>query len=358
MPRLFIDARLAGHSGIGVYIAEMLPRVLPGLAAWRPVVLAGGRARKAVAALAGAHAETAAWDVPPLSLADLVSAPPGVAREDLLWTPHFNVPLRARVPLFVTLHDLMPLTAPALAGRGRGIPLRAWVRAIRGRARAVMCVSEFTRREAVRVGGLDPGRLRVAHLGADAAWFAARRVPGAPPTAVFIGLVKPHKNVLRLLRAFASVRDRIPHRLVLVGRRRGVRNVDRAALALAAALPDRVRLVEDVPFAELVQIVSAADFAVQPSLHEGFGLPALEAMAAGVPVLASRAGALPEVCGDAALYCDPASEEDIAQGLLRLAGDAALRAALADAGRERARAFSWDACASATAAALESALSG
>ena len=173
---------------------------------------------------------------------------------------------------------------------------------------------------------------------------------------IFVGLLKPHKNVARLLRAFARVRDRIPHRLVLVARHRDVRNVDRDALALAAKLGDRVELLDEVPFAELLARVRAAQAAVQPSLHEGFGLPAVEAMAAGTPVLASRAGAMPEVCGDAALYCDPESEEDIARALLALGTDATLRARLAEAGRRRAHQFSWDACAATTAIALAGAL--
>ncbi len=173
---------------------------------------------------------------------------------------------------------------------------------------------------------------------------------------IFVGLLKPHKNVARLLRAFARVRDRIPHRIVLVARHRDVRNVDRDALALARSLGERVELVQDLPFAELVARVHAAQAALQPSLHEGFGLPAVEAMAAGTPVLAGRAGAMPEVCGDAALYCDPESEDDIARALVALGTDADLRTRLAEAGRRRAHAFSWDACAADTAQALTAAL--
>jgi len=192
----------------------------------------------------------------------------------------------------------------------------------------------------------------------NSAWLraGATKTPPAPPTIIFVGLLKPHKNALRLLRAFARVCDRIPHRLVMVARRSNVRNVDQAALALAATLGDRVELVENVPFEDLVSRVASAQFAVQPSLHEGFGLPALEAMAAGVPVLAARAGALPEVCGEAAVYCNPESEDEIARGLLLLASDASLRMRLIAAGHARATSFSWDACATATHAALDAAM--
>src|SRR4029079_3729589 len=102
----------------------------------------------------------------------------------------------------------------------------------------------------------------------------------------------------------------------------------------------------------LAALMCDADVLVQPSLAEGFGLPPLEAMAAGTPVLAARAGALPEVCGDAARYCDPRSERDIAEKLLELLSDAALRARLAAAGRARAASYTWERCAQGTAQAI------
>jgi glycosyltransferase involved in cell wall biosynthesis len=359
MTRILVDARLSGYSGIGTYLAELLPRVMPELAEWRPVVLCNRRSRAKVVATVGHAAEVTAWETPPLSVADLLDAPPGFGRDDLLWTPHFNVPLRSRGALAVTLHDLLPLTAPEFVGRGRAMPVRLWMRAVRTRARKVFCVSDFTRGEAVRLAGIDPLRMQVTHLGVDSLWLTGEPRPAAgtaPPTIIYVGLLKPHKNVGRLLRAFVRLRDRIPHRLVLVARHQGIRNIDREALALAQRHADRVEVVQDLPFSALVERVRSAQFAAQPSLHEGFGLPALEAMAAGVPVLAARAGAMPEVCGDAALYCDPGSESDIEASLLRLATDPSLRARMIAAGRARAREFSWDRCAAATARGLAEAL--
>lgn len=364
MTRLVIDARLTGHSGIGTYLEHVLPRVVARLGSRRPAVLARTDALAGLAARLGKDAEVVEWEVPPLGARNLASAPPALGPHDLLWTPHFNVPLIGSSPLAVTLHDLLPLTAPELAGRGRSVPVRLWMRAVRARARVVFCVSEFTRREAIERAGLDPARLVVTPLAVGTHWLArpaetsdpAKIETRSPPTIVFVGLMKPHKNIARLLQAFDRVKEAIPHRLVLVARRAGLARIDREVLPQVRALGERVELVEDLPVADLVARVRSAQFAVLPSLSEGFGLPALEAMAVGTPVLAARAGALPEVCGDAAAYCDPMTVEDIARGLLSLASDPMLRSRLASAGIARAAAFSWDRCASVTADALDAEL--
>ena len=179
--------------------------------------------------------------------------------------------------------------------------------------------------------------------GVDPEWFDVPRPAAAErPYFVFVGNVKPHKNLGRLLDAFAALAPEIPHDLLLVGRRRGFLTGDPEIARRAESLGGRVRFTGFVETEELRRTVAGATALVLPSLYEGFGLPALEAMACGRPVLAARAGALPEVCGDAALYCDPRDPGDIAAGLRRLATDAELAARLAAAGVAHARRFSWD----------------
>jgi len=352
--RLVIDARMLDHSGIGTYLVNVLPRVLPRCVTLNPVLLALPGQRARAAAIAQTFAEVRQWAAPPLSVAEWWPPPVG-APEDLWWAPHFNVPLWRGLPLVVTLHDLLPLSDTA--GRWplhKRLAVRAWLGAVRRRARRVICVSAFTRREAIELGHLDAGTTSVIPLGVDAGWSAGAspRATGAPPYLLFVGLVKPHKNLRGLLLAFETIASMIPHRLIVVGRHTGLRGVDAAALALAERLAPRVELLESVPQPRLADLVAGADLLVQPSFHEGFGLPPLEAMAAGTPVLAARAGALPEVCGDAALYCDPGSVADIGRRILEAVGDKALRARLRERGLERARAYTWDACANATADVL------
>lgn len=352
--RLVIDARMLDHSGIGIYLSNVLPGVLRRCAPLRPLLLVLPHLLSQARVIAGTAAEIRLWAAAPLSIAEIVPPRAG-SRGDLWWSPHFNVPLMSRSALVVSLHDLLPISDPTgRAGRHKRLALRLWLAAMRRRARRVICVSQFTREEAVRLGGIRYEKSTVVHLGVDHAWTAAAAAQAHAPSPylVFVGLVKPHKNLLGLLRAFESLMPSIPHRLVVVGRHTGVRDVDRAALALAHRLGPRVECLENLPQARLIQMVANADLLVQPSFHEGFGLPPLEAMAAGTPVLAARAGALPEVCGKAAAYCDPGSAVDIAQSIRRILGDPLLRGRMRELGRERARAFTWGACAEATSDAL------
>lgn len=352
--RLVIDARMLEHSGIGTYLTHVLPGVLTRCAELNPVVLTLPGLLPRAAALAPAATTVLPWAAIPLSL-DERQSPPIATAGDLWWAPHFNAPLNSRLPLVATLHDLLPLAD--VGGRWplqQRLAVRAWLAAIRRRARHVICVSEFTRSEAIRLGNLDAARISVVPLGVDSDWTAAvkPRAPGAAPYLLFVGLVKPHKNLRGLLSAFEAIASTIPHDLVVVGRHTGLRGVDDAALTQAGRLAPRVRVLESVSRSRLVELMTGADLLVQPSLYEGFGLPPLEAMAAGTPVVAARAGALPEVCGDAALYCDPSSAADIGRAIVEALRDTSLRTRLRERGRERARRYTWSACAAATAAIL------
>jgi alpha-1,3-rhamnosyl/mannosyltransferase len=179
----------------------------------------------------------------------------------------------------------------------------------------------------------------------------ARARHGVPEDAVllvYLGGMNRHKNVLGLLRAMPAVVAAQPRvHLAIVG--------DTSGKGFDDNVPELMRLVESTPAlaqhvnftgyvgdAELAELFASASALVFPSLWEGFGLPAVEAMSCGVPVLASRRGSLPEVVGDAGLYFDPESPSDIAACVLRFLGDPGLRRRLGESGRVRARSFSWE----------------
>jgi glycosyltransferase involved in cell wall biosynthesis len=210
---------------------------------------------------------------------------------------------RVRVPYAVTLQDVQHLDLPQLFSRAeRAFRAAFWHRSIRG-ARLVVMPTVFSRDRAVERLGLDPARIRIVPHGIDHTAFRPdpdERDEPREPFLLYPAKAWPHKNHARLLEAFALLRRERPQlRLVLTG---------------ADALPahDGVEQRGRVSFAELVSLYRRASALVFPSLYEGFGQPALEAMACGCPVAASTAGSLPEVCGGAARLFDPQSAQEIA----------------------------------------------
>jgi len=360
-PSIVVDARMIGSSGIGTYLQNTLSRMVAARPDWRFTLL-GAPAQLESAGLASpANVQVRETRAPIYSLREQVAfAAPGLRRAELFWSPHYNVPLLTTRRLLVTVHDVMHLALPEYRRRW---PHRQYATtmyaAVRRRAAAVICNSEYTRREFERLAG--PVRsTHVIHLGVDPSWFAAARPwdgRAARPYIVFVGLAKPHKNLVGLLRAFAMLRDRIPHDLTIIGGNAHVlRTVDDRIGPEAAGLEERLHVLDHLQLGALQQCVAGADVLVQPSLCEGFGLPPLEAMAAGTPCLVSRIEPLIEVCGDAAAYCDPHDPHDIADQLLRLLQDPAMRHDLRRRGRDRARTFSWDRTADATLSIFEQVL--
>jgi glycosyltransferase involved in cell wall biosynthesis len=243
-----------------------------------------------------------------------------------------TVPLPAvRGPWATTLHDVQHLDLPQLfSAAERAYRRLAYDRTVR-RAHAVIVISEFVRERAVERLGLDPDRVHVAPLGVDRERFH----PGEgtrDPFVLFPARGWPHKNHARLLEAWPHVRRERPDlRLVLTGG------------GLDGVVPvEGVEVRGNVTLDQLAGLYRRAACLVFPSRYEGFGLPPLEAMASGCPVAAARAGAIPEVTGDAAVLFDPDDPEAIAAGVLEAldrAGELAVQ------GLERAAAFTWEACA-------------
>lgn len=358
-PHVVIDVRMLRHAGIGTYIRNVVPRVIASRPAWHFTLLAPRGASTAFSVFT--NATVVPCDSRIYSVAEQLELPMRApSGADVFWSPHYNVPLGARARLVVTVHDVAHLALPEIHGGAlRQLYARRMFAAVRRRARAIMFNSAFTEDEFARLVGATK-KSTVIHLGVDESW--SMPVDGPPPHArpylLFVGSVKPHKNLLMLIRAFETLLGLIEHDLVIVGACHGQRTLDTPALALGASLGDRVRFVDGVEDAALKRYVTCATALVLPSLYEGFGLPALEAMAAGCPCIVSTAASLPEVCGDAALYCDPRDVGDIARCIYSMVTDAALRDRLVRAGRARAGQFDWNQTAARSAAVLERVMIG
>jgi glycosyltransferase involved in cell wall biosynthesis len=266
----------------------------------------------------------------------LAAAVPGYIRRGLrlgeLDAIHFPVgvmlPMVEAPPAATTLHDLQHETFPEFFSRSQLAYRRRVYGATLRRSRIVIAISGYVRDSLVEHTGVDPARIRVITHGVDHSRFR----PGAAPREDFLLYPAnrwPHKNHDRLFEAFRLVRRERPSlRLVLTG---GSDN--------GRSLPQGVETHGRVPVEELVELYQTAAAVVFPTLYEGFGMPALEAMACGCPLAVSRVGPLPELCGDAAVYFDPASVEDIARGIDEVLSRPPT------GGLERAAPYSWDECA-------------
>ena len=290
--------------------------------------------------------------VKPLRIAaELALLPVAAARAgiELLHSLGTTTPLHGCGVRVVTVHDLIydwyPGSFPAPARYG----LKALVPAGARRARRVQVSSRATREEVVERLGLPAAKIDVVPLGLGmrpapaptaAAELRRRLALGDGPVVLSVAAALPHKNLDRLIRAFADLGDG-DARLALVGH--AGRETERLrAVAGECGVGDRVRFTGWVSDADLEGLYGLAAAFVYPSLHEGFGMPVLEAMRRGLPTAAADATSLPEVAGDAAVMFDPRSVEAIAGAMRRLLGDRALAEDLARRGPPRAAQFGWD----------------
>ena len=364
--RIAIDARLWGEprSGIGRYtrsLVEALVRLAPDerwvLYTDRPVADAPP----------GTLVRSLPW--PQRLVWTLWAAPRDLRRQpvDLFHgVTGFELPPGGAGRLVTTVHDLIPLRFPRLVPWRHRWAVRALLGSALRRARQVIAVSEATRGELLARYRLPADRVRVVPEAAAACFTppsagvlaeARARHGLEAPYVLFVGLLEPKKNLGTLFRAVARLREAGGFRaatLAIAGAP-GWGLPDLAAEAARLGVGDVVRLLGPVPDEDLPALYGEALAFVFPSRWEGFGLPVLEAMAAGAPVIATCRGAVPEVAGDAALLVEPEAGP-LADALARLLDDAGLRERLREAGLRRARAFSWERAAAETLAVYRAAL--
>ncbi|HLZ22558.1 MAG TPA: glycosyltransferase family 1 protein [Ktedonobacterales bacterium] len=272
---------------------------------------------------------------------------------DVFHGPDFVLPPLLGTPAVVTIHDLAFLTNPECALPSLVRYLSAAVpRALR-RASAVISDSEKTAHDLHTLLGVPREKITVIYCGvdplftprADAAAVSALRQKYHfnAPTVLAVGTIEPRKNYERLIAAFAQARRHAdgPRTLVIAGRPGWLYDGVFAAVE-TLGLRDAVTFLDYIPDAELTTLYHAADVLAMPSIYEGFGIPMLEAMASGTPVVCSDGGSLPEVAGDAALVVPVEDVDGLAAALVRAVSDADLRASLVARGLARVKEFTWD----------------
>ena len=355
--RFTADLRLWRHSGIGRYLRNVVPLLLPQLKYDRMRILGRRDHLDGEPWLADSRIQFVEETAGLHSLAEQsIPLRHRFGRKDLLWVPHFNVPLMYRGPLIVTMHDIAPLALPQILNSALKRRFARLAIEHAAQADAILCDSLFTYSELQRFLNTPASRLQVIHPGLDANWpthAAPHLEADGVPYVLFVGNVKPNKNLSLLLAAFRKIADRVDFRLLLAGRTHGLGTSDKAVLLDAEAFGDRVRFTGEITDQELHTLYAGARALCLPSRYEGFGLPLLEAMALDCPVLSSTAGSLPEVAGDAALFFSPDDETQLANLLLQTS-DVASMDDLRRRGRDRLANFSFTQCAAATAVTMNS----
>lgn len=281
---------------------------------------------------------------------------PALARRcrlDILHDPSAVTPLLfgaggARV--VSTVHDVIPVSYPGYSSRVDELIYRRWLPHRLPRNQRVITDSQHSKADIVRYMGVPPEKIDVVMLGVrdlfrpvtpDAGEAVLRRFGISFPYVMFLGNLTRRKNIELALRGFARVAGQFPDlRFVLAGPKL-FRETPIGALADELGIGDRIVLPGAISDADLPALYSGARAFLFPSFYEGFGLPVLEAMACGTPVISSAASSLPEVAGDAALLVDPNSLDEMTDALTRVLTDEALRALLRARGLAQAARFTW-----------------
>lgn len=337
-----LDIRMIRSSGIGTYIRNLIPKVI---AANSDIAFSLLGELSIIRQMHWAHGKNVTLincRSPIYSITEQLELFQKIPKDTtLFWSPHYNIPLLYTGKLLVTIHDVFHLSMSQYIKR---IYSKCMFRALSHKANTVICVSQFTKDELIRLTNLNKQKIYTVYNGVDNSWFHIKKElnPYKRPYLLFVGNVKPHKNLVRLIKAYQLIMDKIPHNLVIVGKKHGLITADKEVLVYASRLGNRIDFTGFLDDATLKQYYIYADALVFPSLYEGFGLPPLEAMSCGCPVVVSNVSSLPEVCGDAAYYVDPYSIESIAEGMYKVLTDNSLRQNLIKKGLERANLFSWE----------------
>jgi len=353
--RIGIDARKLHDFGIGTYIRNLL-RFLARLDAETEYVLFCREADVQGVTALGANFRAVPESAANYSLTEQWRIPLAVRRAGvtLFHAPHYVLPPLVRCRSVVTIHDVIHLMFPNYFSNRAAISYaRASITMAARRATRVMTVSESSKRDILRFVDIPPEKIDVIYNAYDERFTVEpceeevvrvrERFQLHDEFVLYAGNVKPHKNLERLIQAFHLVRGRgLDHlKLVLIGD-----EISRYAALRRAVhqhqLHKYVRFLGYLPEETLAIMYRLAGLFVFPSLYEGFGLPPLEAMASGTPVVTSNVSSLPEVVDDAAVLVDPYDPGAIADGMYRVLTDEQLRRSLRRKGLARARQFSWE----------------
>jgi glycosyltransferase involved in cell wall biosynthesis len=356
--RIVIDVRHIKDFGIGTYIRNLV-KALGELDQENRYLLSAKHADVPDLPALPGNFETVVYHESQRSQWDNVAYPWFLKSlaPDLVHLPLNDVPLLMRNPYVVTIHDMSSFLFDGRSGLRENLRLYRFRRGLL-RADRVIAVSTATRRDVENFLGIRPDRIRLVYSAPDPNFLDYRPQPGAQkrllerfqiqyPYILYAGRIRPHKNIPRLIEAFAVVRGELEQhpryhelRLLIIGDEISKNPEVRRAVAQTRT-EQVVRFLGFVPFETLREFYANASLFAFPSLYEGFGLPPLEAMATGIPVVTSSVSSLPEVVGDAAMIVNPENVFDIARGIREVLVQEPLRRKLIASGYDQVRQFNW-----------------
>lgn len=343
-----IDARWINTSGIGTYLRHIIPGIINQFSTHKITLLGRTDELKNELGPLAYRCELVDACAGMYSVREQLDYARIIPRETKIYfATHYNVPLFYSGRMLVTVYDLMHLAMPQFApGFHKRFYAKLMFSAVRFKADSILTISEFTKHEMERLFGRFDQPITPIHLGVSDEWFSIPMLPSPHPRpyVLYVGNIKPHKNLKTLVKTFIAMASRVHHDLVLVGKKDGFITGDDEVAKLAQTLGGRIHFTGRVTDDQLHQYFRHAEILVFPSHYEGFGLPPLEAMAAGCPVVVSNAASLPEVCGDAAMYFNPYDVDDLSNKLDLVLANSELRDSLRQSGLARAKSFTWDRC--------------
>ena len=296
----------------------------------------------------------------PLKLTSAIGLPQAVknAHIDILHVPvhWYNqitpFVLNREIKKVLTVHDLTPILFPDMHTRETNLTWKSSFKFIKNRTNLMICVSESTKNDCIKLLNIPEKRLRVIPLSADEQYKPLKNKKEIheelkqkynidSPFILFVGTLEKRKNVPTLIKSFYKLKkSKVDHKLVIVGGK-GWKYTKIFDLIEELKLKNQVIFTDYVSDEYLVKLYNTADIFVYPSLYEGFGLPPLEAMACGCPVITSNTSSLPEVVGDAGIMIDPTDIDGLSESMLKIITDNQLREELSRKSLERAELFSW-----------------
>ncbi len=343
-----VDARLLFASGIGSYLRNILTRIRPHIPAELGLIGNPEEIRKIFSDVMiipeRSNTYSPLWHL---------KAPFKIPPSRLFWSPHYSVPLtpvRSRSTI-TTIHDLFHIRFAHMYGPASRLYAKLLMKKALKSDR-IITVSQFTKQEILDIFHVDEEKIHVIYNGVDTGLFrpspskeTLRKYTIDKPYILYVGNIKPHKNLKTLVKAFDLIKDEEDVWLVIVGKIEGLKTPDMELLHLIEENPqlkDRIRILEHVPIEDLPAIYTHALFLVFPSLYEGFGLPPLEAIACGTPVILSDIPVLREIYGDDAPYFSPQNYRELADLMLQFIRNEKLRSATVDKLKHLPKKYSWE----------------